>query len=118
MGTVASGRLSRFESLQAGNSAETTCALCGGAGRVWRDRQGFLQQTFEHEEPCLLEVLIRHVSEEIRLRLGLGMIQRRLLAAELSDPGELQNANLLVTGWIDRLLAGEDIASSSYDRLR
>lgn len=83
---------------------------------MWRDSKGFLQQVFEHEECCLLEVLMRHVSEEIRLKLGLGLIQRRLLAAELSDPEDLRDANLLVTGWIDRLLAGENISRSSLDR--
>jgi hypothetical protein len=117
MGTVAGRRLSRFDSLLVGEGTETTCALCGGAGRVWRDRKGFLQQVFEHEEPCLLEVLMRHVSEEIRLKLGLGLIQRRLFSADLSDLEDLRYANLLVTAWVDRLLAGEDISLSSYGRL-
>jgi hypothetical protein len=87
------------------------CLVRRGGPRL--DRKGFLQQRFEHEEACLVEVLTRHVVEGIRLKLGLGLIQRHLLQVELSQADDLRAANLLVTGWIDRLLAGEDISLPS-----
>jgi hypothetical protein len=113
-GELGPGGPSRFEALVVGESAEAVCALCGGSGRVWRDEHGFLQQSFEHEDPCLLDVLMRHVTEEIRLKMGLGLIHRHLLAAELTDVKSLRDTNLLVLGWVARLLAGEDIALSPY----
>jgi hypothetical protein len=100
--------------LKAGESTEAVCALCAGAGQVWRDDDGFLQQAFQHEDPCLLDVLMQHVTEEIRLKVGLGLIHRHLKLAELADTKRLRDTNLLVRAWIGRLLSGEDIALSSY----
>jgi hypothetical protein len=46
--------------------------------------------------------------------MGLGLIHRQLLAAELTNDKSLRHTNLLVLGWVDRLLAGEDFAVSPY----